>query len=320
MHYPWRSLSICAVIVASFSLATIGYAQTNEQARELEVQGVRITPFIFEQTVQKGESFSGEITLTNTTAAPVILSLAIRDFIPAGRHGEVRFLPANQETDPHFSLSHWVEILEQPDYTLGPGQSTHTTFRISAPADADDGTHYGGILFSFNEGKSQNGTTVIQSVGAILIAKIGYANGSGTVETFSTPQHTYTSGAIPFMATFRNTGNVHLSPKGKIEIKNIFGKIVGLSYINENAQISLPNTVRQFESFYKGKFMAGKYTATLTLVFGNPKLEAKKTITFWVLPWKPVLKFGLLGTIALALLIFAIIRYNTWVIKHAHRP
>ncbi len=305
--------------MASFLLAPVGYAQTNEVAPELEVQGVRITPFIFEQSVQKGESFTGDITLTNTTAAPVTLSLAIRDFIPAGRHGEVRFLPANQETDSHFSLSNWVEIQKQPDYTLDPGQSTRTTFRIHVPTDADDGTHYGGILFSFSEGKAENGTTVIQSIGAILIAKIGYANGSGTVETFTTPQHIYASSTVPFVATFRNTGNVHFSPKGKIEIKNIFGKVVGLAYINENAQISLPDTVRQFESVYKGKFMVGKYTATLTLVFGNPKLEAQKTIGFWVLPWKSLIKFGLLSILVLALLIFAIIRYNTWVIKHAPR-
>lgn len=306
--------------MASFLLAPIGFAQTNEQSQELEVQGVRITPFIFEQTIQKGESFSGEITLTNTTTDPVALSLGIRDFIPAGRHGEVRFLPANQETDSHFSLSNWVEIVKQPNYTLEPGQSTHTTFRINAPTDADDGTHYGGILFSFSEGKSENGTTVIQSIGAILIAKIGYANGNGTVETFTTPQHIYANSTIPFMATFHNTGNVHFTPKGKIEIKNIFGKIVGLAYLNENAQISLPDTVRQFESTYKGKSMVGKYTATLTLVFGNPKLEAKKTVEFWVLPWKSFIKFGLLSICILALLIFAIIRYNTWVIKHAPRP
>lgn len=319
MKYFWRIIIITVITVGILPVALV-FAQSNNQPQELEVQGIRITPFIFEQAVQKGESFSGDITLTNTTAVPVALSVAIRDFIPAGKHGEVRFLPANQETDSHFSLSNWVDVIKQPDYLLEPGQSTKTTFRLNVPTDADDGTHYGGILFSFNEGEASNGTTVIQSIGAIVIAKIGYANGSGSIETFATQKKLYTDSNIPFLTVFNNTGNVHFSPKGKIEIKNLFGHTVGLAYVNENAQVSLPNTIRQFESTYKGKFMLGQYTAKLTLVFGNPKLEAQEVIKFWVLPWKPLLQFGLLGVFVVALLIFGIIRYNKWVIKHAQRP
>ena len=57
-----------------------------------------------------------------------------------------------------------------------------------------------------------------------------------------------------------------------------------------------------------------------TLKDNKEKLEAQEVIKFWVLPWKPLLQFGLLGVFVVALLIFGIIRYNKWVIKHAQRP
>lgn len=307
--------------IGLLAVVLLGLTHRNSSAQEQEliVQGVRISPFIFEQTMEKGRSFKGEITLTNTTNSPITLALAIQDFIPAGRHGEVRFLPTNEQSDAHFSLTDWVQITTQPNYTLAPGATTKTGFSVTAPIDADDSTHYGGIVFSFNDGKTENGTAIVQSVGTLLIVKIGHSNGQGKIQSFTTPKHIYAKSPIPFTAIFENTGNTHLSPKGKIEIYNAFNKLVGVAYINKDAQISLPSTIRQFDSEYQGGFMLGKYTAYLTMYFGNPKLEARSVVQFWVLPWKSILKTVGLTIVLVALLTLAIIRYNTWVIKKARK-
>lgn len=309
------------LILGLLGVIFLGLTPQNAHAQEQElvVQGVRVSPFIFEQSLEKGHAFNGEITLTNTTNSPITLALAVQDFIPAGRHGEVRFLPTNEQSDVHFSLTDWVQITTQPNYTLAPGATTKTGFTVTAPVDADDSTHYGGIVFSFNNGKTENGTAIIQSVGALLIVKIGHSNGQGTIQSFTTPQRVYTNSRVPFRVNFENTGNTHLSPKGKIEIYNAFNKLVGVAYINKDAQISLPNTIREFDSEYQGGFMLGKYTANLTMYFGNPKLEARSVVQFWIIPWKPILKTTGLTILLIALLTLAIIRYNTWVIKKARK-
>lgn len=316
IHRLQYFLALGLLVVVLLGLA---HKKTNAQEQELIVQGVRVSPFIFEQSLEKGHSFYGEITLSNTTNSPITLALAIQDFIPAGRHGEVRFLPTNEQSDVHFSLTDWVQITAQPNYTLAPGATTKTGFTVTAPVDADDSTHYGGIVFSFNNGKTENGTAIVQSVGALLIVKIGHSNGQGTIQSFTTPKHLYANSHIPFTVDFNNTGNTHLSPKGKIEIYNAFKKLVGVAYINKDAQISLPNTVRQFDSDYQGGFMLGKYTASLTMYFGNPKLEARSVVQFWVIPWKLIIKATGLTILCIALLTLAIIRYNTWVIKKARK-
>lgn len=301
-----------------FSLVVIPHATLADDNQILQVQGIKITPFIFDLDFEKGGSYTGTIDITNTTNSPVNLALSIQDFIPAGRHGETRFLPANENTDEHFSLVDWVHIIKQPDFLLGPQSTTTTQFRIEAPIDADEGTHYGGIIFSFHDTAIEGGNTIIQSLGAILIANIGHANATGRITNFSTPRHLYTQANIPFVMSFQNQGNVRVSPKGKIEIKNMFGSTVGLAYINKDAQISLPQTTRDFESVFSHKFMLGRYTAHLTLYFGNPKLEAQSTRTFWVVPWKFLVECIITIILTIFLLRWLIIRYNKWVIKRAN--
>jgi hypothetical protein len=303
------------ILTLVFCLVGPTKASAADQTQTLEVQGIKISPFIFEETILKGNSYSGEIQLTNTTQSEVGLSVSIRDFIPAGRHGEVRFLPTNQQTDPHFSLSSWVEITKQPVFQLKAGQSTTTGFRVTVPPEADDGSHYGGILFSFDQGAAASGSKVIQSIGAIIIAKTGKANGQANIHSFNTTQNLYTKSTILLRTEFENTGNVHVIPKGKIEITNIFGRLTGLTYVNPNAQISLPNTNREFESLYQGGFMLGKYQATLVLFYGNPKIELRATTKFWVFPWKQLVGWTL-SVLLLTLLLLAFIkRYNRWIVK-----
>lgn len=288
-----------------------------EDPQTLEVQGIRLSPFIFEQNVPKGESYSNEIALTNTTSETVQISVAIHDFIPAGRHGEVRFLPSNQQTDPHFSLSKWVDITKQPEYTLPPNTTTRAAFKITVPIEADEGTHYGGILFSFSGDPTVGGSKIVQSIGAILVIKTGNAQENGVVESFTTSKTVYSEPAIPFSTLFSNTGSAHMNPKGKIEITNLFGSVVGLAYVNENAQISLPNTTREFNSVYRSPFMFGKYQAKLTMYYGNPKLETRKTLSFWVFPWKTILNIGGIGLFSLLLLIAFISFYNRRILRKA---
>lgn len=305
-------ISLLGFIVGSGPTTT--HADTSQT---LEVQGIRLSPFIFEHVVQKGESYSAELALANTTSAPIQLSVAIRDFIPAGRHGEVRFLPTNQTTDPHFSLSAWVEITKQPDFILNPGATTTATFRVNVPPEADDGTHYGGILFSFNDNAAGGGSKIVQSIGAILVIRTGNTQESGNVDSFTTPKKVYAEPRTPFSTIFTNTGNSHTSPKGKIEITNSLGSLVGLAYVNPNAQISLPHTTRAFDSLYQGRNMFGRYKANLTLYYGNPKLEIRKTVIFWVIPWKTILKTGGISVLIILLLYGLMVMYNKRLLKKA---
>lgn len=288
--------------------------------KELQVQGLVISPFTFEEHIQKGQTIERLIRVTNTTDDAVRLAVSVRDFIPVGTSGQARFLPAKDEADPHFSIVDWITITRQPEFVLQPQETTTLEFNITPPTDADETTHYGGIVFTFTDRQNTTnsaGSTVLQSIGATIIAKLGKANGNGAITSFTTSKHFYTTPTASFQTNFTNSGDVHLTPKGKIEIKNWFGHLTGLGYINPNGQIVLPKTERLFTSSYKKPFMFGKYTAEAIVWFGEPKLESRKVATFWVLPVKPMIAFL---CISLCIIIFGTLglrRYKAWVINKA---
>jgi hypothetical protein len=287
--------------------------------QKLQVAGVVVSPFAFEEKMNKGETVSRTIHITNTTNEAIPLTISVNDFIPVGRTGQARFLPAKSNADEHFSLSGWVTITKQPNFLLPPGQTTDISFDLTAPQDSDESTHYGGIIITFSGAQQEpgSGSIVKQSIASTIIAKLGKNNGSGRISSFISDKNLYTCPAINFETLFENTGDVHLIPKGKIELKNIFGHISGLAYINPNGQIVLPRTERVFTSPFKGGFMIGRYTAEVTMWFGDPKLEARTKTSFWVLPVKTLLTMSGAAIILLIAAFILLRSYNNWVIRKA---
>ncbi len=272
-----------------------------------------ISPFLIDATIKPGESQVQSITVSNITNVSLPITLSINDFVPSGEHGSVRFLENNEQSNSSFSLASWITITNQPEFIVPPKSETKVEFTITVPVNAEPGTHYGGLLFSArNKEAPTNGTTIIRKIGALILVSTGKTNSSGKIEQFKSDKPIYTKPEIYFTSIFANNGNNHLSPKGQIAIKNIFGKTVGESYLNENAQFVLPHTSRLFEGEFKKNWLFGRYKAELTYYFGNPKLEIRSSFSFWVFPIK---KLGLfIGIISILGILLRL--YNYWVVRH----
>ena len=99
---------------------------------------------------------------------------------------------------------------------------------------------------------------------------------------------------------FRNNGNIHLNPKGEIVIKNMIGTQVDT--IPVESWFALPQSLRLREVVWDRAALAGKYTATAKIERGYNNESDTVTITFWVLPWKPI-ALGVLGIFVLLFII-----------------
>jgi hypothetical protein len=111
-------------------------------------------------------------------------------------------------------------------------------------------------------------------------------------------------GPYNFEVLFENNGNVHLTPSGKIEIRNTIGRKVGEVPIP--AFFSLPESLRASQIVWNKPWAFGRYTAK-AIVNRNyqigPNVTDEKTVVFWVLPWKMVV-----GTLVAILLVFFLLR------------
>lgn len=290
------------------------------QSKVLEVQGLAIDPFLIETEVVPGQTKYYEITVTNTTNAPLSFEVSINDFVTDGRSGQPLFLPPSEKSDPKYSLSQWINITQQPQFTIKPQEQTKINFSITPPVDAELGTHYGGLLFGRpKEPLNEQGTVVQNKAGTIILAKLGKAQEQGVISRFFSQQSWYQTGPYDMILGFHNYGNVHSKPKGSIVVRNIYGQQVADVQVNRDALIVLPETERDFEVSWNPSWAFGRYTAEAIMFYGNPKLEVRAQTVFWVLPVFPILA-GLCILIVLGgMVYYGLGRYNKYIIKQASK-
>jgi uncharacterized repeat protein (TIGR01451 family) len=285
--------------------------------QSLQVEGLAIDPFIIEVDAEPGQTITKTIALTNTTNAPLTFNASINDFVPNGKTGQPIFLDSAQESDPKYSISRWINIIQQPQFTIPPQDHTEVTFSITIPSDAESGSHYGGILFGRPIGEILNsGSAVQHKAGAIILVRLGQSQEKVQITNFSSRQAVYQHGPIEFLTSINNFGNVHAKPKGDITIRNIWGVAVTQVPVNPDALIVLPEAERDFISQWKNKLGFGRYTAEAILYYGSPKLELRAQTSFWIIPVKEIVIAVFILLILSLVSYFGIRRYNRYVITH----
>ena len=313
-----------SLFVILLTLLPISAEAQNKQSSEenakpyLSQNSLSIAPFIIEESMEKGQTLEKEIDISNIGDIPLPLSLSVNDFIPVDREGHVRFLSEEEKANDKFSLSHWITITEQPSYTIKPFGQTKVKFKITAPVSAEPGTHYGGLLFGY-EPKIQNipGSKVKQKLGALVIITLGKAKEEGQISGFLVNQDWKEKSILEFSTIFKNSGRSRVIPKGEIEIRNWYGKLISNSQINKDGSIVLPETERNFVTKLEKPFLLGYYTAESYIQFGNPNQEKRAKIGFWVLPLQPILSLVSFLIIFTLSLYFGLKRYNRWLLKKA---
>lgn len=285
------------------------------QSANRTAQGLSISPFVLERQMSRGESLHESIELTNTTARTLPVDISVKDFAADGTTGQQTFFDPGQG-DQGYSLASWITITNSPKVVLSSGEKTQVDFTIAPPALAEDGGHYGAIIFSF-QGAPLEGSAVqvSQKIGALILIKLGKANEDGLLDSFSTKQAVYNAPPVVFVTRFHNTGNVHVKPRGAIAIYNMFGKKIASLLVNENANNVLPNSQRDFDSTWKDTFAFGPYTAKAELVYGDSGSVVRGETRFWILPWKLILAIAFGLSILIFLLTYGVRRYNRWFAK-----
>lgn len=265
------------IVVCIIIPGKISYAQT--QKRE-----INISPFLQELEVEKGGQKQSSISVTNNGEQVLTVSVSLKDFLPGDR-GEPLFVPDPEFNEQTFSLASWIKIEGGTEIVLQPRETKEVSYTINPPLNAEQGTHYGAVLFSYKGDQQLSGVGITQSVGTIILVSYGEARSQGDTNFSVDHKVEFLNNKFSFTNLFTNTGNVHVKPKGEIQFKNIFGKIVGSSFVNRDADNVLPKSERTFISeWYPNNLSFGPYRATLILNYGKEKLELRSEQIIWVLP------------------------------------
>lgn len=309
-----------ALVASTGSLFLVSpvFAQQNQTSSGSV--GLEVSSPLYEYTIAAGSVQQDIIKIKNVGSTNQTFYPEVLDFKSDNKTGTPIFLDKGEESGT-YSLAKWISISTE-GITLSPNQSTALNFNITVPSEAEPGGHYAGILFSTEppEPTGSNQVGLASKVGSIVLVRVaGNATESAKITSFTADKQTYEEAEAKFSTTIENTGNVHVQPKGVIEIKNIIGGQVASIDVNSLSANVLPGSSRIFESSWKDPgFKLGYYTATITLNYGDPSQTITASTNFWIIPWMTLVIALVVIAVILAILVFAIKRYNSWIIKRAN--
>jgi hypothetical protein len=259
-------------------------------------------------------------------------------------------VPMLSDREPGDDYFDWVTFSE-PTFILPVNEWKTLTATFNVPTTASFGYYYA-IVFSRAEEllPTEGQKTVIQGGMATLVlleVQVPNAKREIKVTDFSVDKQMFEFLPAAFSVKLRNTGNVHVVPRGNIFLSRGGQKDIAILDINPNLGSILPNSPRNFQPEWsdgfpvylpkiqdgkavldaKGnqamklkwdfkdasKLRFGKYTAKMLLVYddGQRDVPLEATVSFWIVPWR-VIWYVLLALFIPAFLVYV---YMKWRMK-----
>lgn len=288
-----------------------------------EVEAYLISPVLIDKEYEAGQVYTGTFKVFFRGEDNDVLYL-YTDSLDFEDVSSSQFSP---KLDPNENtLANWItfdrESVSKPEGDLDDGENyTEVGYTITVPNDAPPKGHYAVIVVAETPEEGSGESSQV-SVGIELALQLyaivpGEEEYDASLEYFKIKDDQKLFGHLPteFETLFRNDGNVHIIPRGNIEIfkkgekeatialnpsqKRVFpGKSrlyeniwseEGIEEMEDGEEImktkeDLPETFFEHVIYEAKNFRFGKYTARLQGHHG-PQPPYDKSVEFWVIPW-----------------------------------
>ena len=277
------------------------FTTLTNQAAAIEIKDASVeirNDFVLEPAkneifLQPGEKTTKTISVVNRTDTELEFKIEIEDFV-GSRDPRQAVVLLGDKRGP-YSLKDFITP-EVSSFKLKSKQRAILKVNIAVPADAEPRGMYGSLLVSSAQAdrpgeENESKTKTVSRVGALYFVRVaGAAEENGFLKDFrlaGEKKWAYQEGPYNFEVLFENNGNVHLTPSGKIVIRNTIGRKV--AELAVPAFFSLPESLRSTQVVWDNHWAFGRYTATATIERNyqiNTSATDEMSIVFWVLPWK----------------------------------
>jgi hypothetical protein len=254
---------------------------------------VIVSPVFQEITldVEKTEEFTAKVS--NTTSAPLTFRLSVIDFGSLDESGGVAFLGSGERLEKSYALAAWMRP-ETDTLTVDAGQTATVRVRIENRDDLSPGGHYGALVFRSESGEGmllENGISINQIFSLLVFVKKVGGERYGVASLGMTKTERFIALPHQLRVRFRNTGNVHIVPRGTVGVTDPLGRLVAKGVINEESGIILPEIVREYPLRIlplSTMFVPGRYTLILAYRFDGREEYSTEEQSIWIFPWPTI--------------------------------
>ncbi len=235
--------------------------------------------------------------------------------------------PQLMDPEPSDDFIKWISFSEDA-FNIDPQEWKTITTTLNPPKSASFGYYYA-VVFSRADEEVKTGVrqTAITGGSAVLVlldVRTPDARREAQIAEFSTDRSWYEFLPTTFNVKVRNSGNVHVAPRGNIFISSTTDKQVALLDVNEGMGNILPDSNRiysvkwedgfplriekrdgdrtvfdedgqpiselQWDFSQAHKLRFGKYTAKLVMAYddGTRDVPLEAEVSFWVMPWRVI--------------------------------
>ena len=266
-----------------FLLSTFYFLLSTSALRAQEtIRTMTITPPTAEFSLNPGQTTEGQMKITNDSPNPITFNVGVQDYIVVDTLGTPNILAPNT-LNSKYSAASWIGVTPSK-FTVKPGQKQVIDYFLQVPKNAKPGGHYAAAIYTAEtKGEAQTGSAVTAQIGTLFYITVkGPISETATVSKFfANPFQEY--GPVKILTQIKNNGDLHISPKGTIQISGLF--------FNKSEDLPthniFPETARDFENTVGKTLMLGRYKAVLLASYGvNNNLPLTATLYFWVFPWR----------------------------------
>lgn len=238
-----RSLVVTLILAAM----TVGLFPVSVGAQAPTNKGLFISPPRNFVEVDAGASANAEVTVTNLTESPLVVTMLIEEFTVSDYSYEYIFTQPKED---------WIKFTENV-VQLDPGKNEKIPYTVTPPPNTTPGGKYYTIVA---QATIQNGSvsSKVQVAAPLYITVNGQTTRTNKLVGHSISRFTLTRGGIPFTLDIKNTGNIHY-------IATVEGSLSGLFTDKSTVSathILLPDSTRRVTEEIPTPLLPGIYKAT----------------------------------------------------------
>jgi hypothetical protein len=210
--------------------------------------GISVEPFLSDLVFEEGEVEKPfVITLSNGSPADIAFDAFAVDFGSLDISAGVAFLGAARDIEQSYARASWI-ALEESTVVVPAEGTAELRGKLVNTAELAPGGHYGSILLtaSHPDGLEMGPANVAidQRISALVFLKKKGGERYSMELTGSESERNIFGMLRAAKLSFKNTGNVHIVPRGQIDVIDPMGRLIAKGIINEDSSIVLPQTTR----------------------------------------------------------------------------